>query len=247
MAPKWKIALILSILGNLSIVYVAYKALDYRSHVNYFLEKYKYVVEEFSGRKTYAEDNRRLMKKENSGKRVVFIGSQITQGWDLDRYFPDFEAVNRGVSGQRLAGYLLRFRPDVIELAPRAVVVELSSYNFRPENTLEELMDYLLCIVDLARQNKIEPFLTTIIPVRSDFDADIEEPYMVQDSLNLFNQWLKSVSQENGIELLDFSAQLADSAGFLVPEYSEGQITLSPLGYEKISSLARNRLSEFIK
>ncbi len=35
-------------------VYVTFKALDYRRHVNYFLDKYTNVVSEFSGRAKYA-------------------------------------------------------------------------------------------------------------------------------------------------------------------------------------------------
>jgi lysophospholipase L1-like esterase len=231
----WKIILILSLIGNLFIVYVAYKALDYRRHTNYFLDKYTNVVDDFSGRKTYQADNDRLKKLPVPPNRIVFIGSQITRGWDLRMHFPEFEAVNRGISGQRLAGYLLRFRSDVVDLRPKAVVIEFSSYNFRPENGINELEDFIMTLSDIARANGIVPILTTVVPVGPDFESEIEEPYNVQDSLNVYNRWLRPYCHDNNIPLVDFAEILGDSMGYLSKQNAAGQILLSPAGYEKIS------------
>ncbi len=235
MTKKWHIILILSIIGNLFILYVAYKALDYRSHVNYFLNKYTYVVEEFASRNHYADENRRLSSQANSGKRVIFLGAQIMDNWEIEKYFSNYEAINRGISGQRLAGYLLRFRPDVVELGPKAVIIEFSSFNFRPENSVKELEDYFISLVDIARQNDMEPILTTVVPVRKDFDSDLEVPYNVQDSLKNFNQWLVGYCRTNKIKYVDFAKALSDNEGYLDKTFSTGQITLSQAGYDKIS------------
>jgi len=247
MTRKWKIIFVLSIIGNLCIVYVAFKALDYRRHVNYFLDKYTNVVEEFSGRKNYAVDNQIVISKKNLGNRVVFMGSQITHGWRLEEYFPEYEAINRGITGQRMAGFLLRFRPDVVELKPKAVVIEFSSFNFRPENSIRELEDYSACMVDMARENGIEPLLTTVVPVREDFESEIEVPYNVQDSLQVYNRWLVDYCRTNGIKLIDFAGALADEKGYLKKEYATGQITLNTAGYAKISEAANQALKEIIK
>ena len=247
MTKKWKIVLILSIIGNLFIVYVAFKALDYRRHVNYFLDKYTNVVEEFAGRKNFAMENQILVSGKNMGNRVVFLGSQITHGWNLSKYFSEYEAINRGISGQRAAGFLLRFRPDIVELNPKAAVIEFSSYNFRPENTMKELEDYIACMVDIARQNGIEPLLTTIVPVREDFKSEIEVPYNVQDSLQVFNRWLFNYCHESGVRLMDFASVLANDKGYLREEFSTGQITLSPAGYDKISAAVSAALKEIAK
>ena len=56
---------------------------------------------------------------------VVFMGNSITDNWiGAD---PDFFArngfVDRGISGQTTAEMLARFRRDVIDLNPKAVVI----------------------------------------------------------------------------------------------------------------------------
>jgi hypothetical protein len=166
---------------------------------------------------------------------VVFLGSQITKGWDLERYFPEYQAVNRGVSGQRLAGYPLRIIPDVVELRPRAVVVEFSSYNFRPQNSVKEIRDYITSIGDIARANKIEPIFTTVVPVKEDFYLDDIGDYSVPDSLEAYNRWLRWFCEDRGYEMVDFHELLADDEGNLREEVSAGQILLSDRGYEIIS------------
>ncbi|SYZ73053.1 putative GDSL-like Lipase/Acylhydrolase family protein [Candidatus Zixiibacteriota bacterium] len=243
MEKKWRNILIFSLIGNLFIIYVAYKALDYRRHVNYFLDKYTNVVDDFSSRRTFEAENRKVEGQPASPNRVVFIGSQITHGWELEKYFPEYETINRGIVGQRLAGFVLRFQSDVVDLKPAAVVVEFSSYNFRPENSQAELRDYIKSLADMAKANGIIPILTSVVPVGPDFASEIEVPYIVQDSLNLFNRWLSSYCTEKNIPLADFAGAVSDSSGYLAKEYSAGQILLNPAGYDRISRATREVLN----
>jgi len=214
MDKKIKVILIISLIGNLFIIYVGYKALGYRAHINYFLDKYTNVVSEFSGRHVYSKDNKRLSANQLVDNRIVFFGSQITYGWDLNKYFPGFETINRGISGQRISGFLLRFKSDVVDLKPRAVIIEFSSYNFRPESTVKEIEDYISSMADIARMHRIEPILTSVIPVGRDFNAELETPYSVLDSLGEFNRWLQGYCRGNNLKFVDFYTTVADSRGY---------------------------------
>ena len=71
--------------------------------------------------------------------------------WPLANYFPGDETINRGVTGQRLAGFLLRFRPDVAELKPQYVVIEVGSYNFRPNTDPRENFDYVVTLAEVSQ------------------------------------------------------------------------------------------------
>ncbi len=247
MKIKWKIILTVSLLGNLGVLYVGWKGLEYRAHINEFLEKYTYVVEEFSGRSRYRDANRELPADDSEGGRIVFIGSQITANWDLGRYFAGYQTVNRGISGQRVAGYLLRIAPDVVKLKPKAVVVEFSSYNFRPENSVEEIRDYMATFGDIAGANGIQPIFTTVVPVRSDFYVDEIGDYSVPDSLEVYNDWLRAYCLEREYPLVDFHSLLADSDGNLLEDVSAGQILLNDRGYEIISQAVREKLKDIAR
>ncbi|UCD17502.1 MAG: hypothetical protein JSV44_00925, partial [Candidatus Zixiibacteriota bacterium] len=236
MKKNWKIVLILSLLGNLAVLYVAAKALEYRSHINEFRDKYLAVVEEFSCRHVYASENAFLVSDNPVENRIIFLGTQVTQNWNLRQAFSGYEAINRGVFGQRVAGFLLRFKADVLDLKPQAVVIEISSYNLRPNNTIREIKDYVTSMTDLARYNEIKPILTTMIPVRADSAVIAgHESYHLPDSITVYNGWIRQYCAENGIDLIDFNRALADQNGFLPVALSRAAIDLNETGYRRIS------------
>lgn len=242
MNRKYKIILIVSLLCNLAIVYVAIKALEYRSHINHFLDKYTHVVDEFSERDEFKEQNVALVSDTIVENRIVFFGSQVIERWNLEKYFKGWETINRGVQGQRAAGFLLRFRPDVIDLKPEVVLIEISSYNFRPENSLNELQDYLVCMADLAVYHKIRPILTTIIPIRQD-SVNIGA-YNLTDSTKVFNEWLRKYCDSTGILLADFNRVLSSKEGYLPDSLSIGAIDPNEDSYKLMADEVHRALEK---
>lgn len=242
MNKKWKIILIVSIVGNLAMFYVATKALEYRAHINEYLEKYIYVVQEFSQRNRYAEDNSKYFSEIPVKNRIIFFGTQLTENWPVQKYFPEYEAINRGVTGQRIAGFLLRFRPDVIELKPSAVVIEAASFDFRSQNSVKEIEDYFACLCELARAHNIVPLPTTVIPPCRDVEIPELGDYSLTDSLALFNNWLKEYCRANNFECLDFNVMVADDNEYLSPDLSTGGIGLNEKGYALISEMVTKTL-----
>src|SRR5207245_913777 len=73
----------------------------------------------------YHDENAKLPPAPADEKRVVFMGDSITDGWGrkYGKFFPGKPYVNREIGGQTTPQMLLRFRPGVIPLAPKAVVI----------------------------------------------------------------------------------------------------------------------------
>jgi len=241
LSKKLKIILIASLIGNLAIVYVAIKALEYRAHINEFKDKYDHVVSEFSQRDTYRSDNESLVSDQIIKNRIVFFGTQTVQTWPLEKYFTNYETINRGIFGQRVSGMLLRIYPDLIDLHPEYGLIEISSYNFRPENSVDEIIDYSRSMLALALHNNIKPIACTIIPPCRD-SVDLGD-YNLTDSISRYNNWLKEYCDTDAILLGDLNQALSDSAGFLKISYSSGPIDLNSSGYSIISALVDSIIS----
>jgi len=231
----WKTILFVSILCNLTIVYVAIKALEYRAHINEFLDKYTYVVNEFSRRDRYHDENRPLRADTTVPGRIVLFGSQVIENWPQDKLPAGFEFINRGVSAQRASGFLLRFQPDVIELAPEAVVIEISSYNLRPESSVKEICDYTAGVAELALFHGIRPIPATMIPPCK--DSVVPSEYQIMDSIALYNNWLKEYCAARSIAFIDLNKAFSDSDGFMVRKYAAAAIDPNDAGYAGISEL----------
>lgn len=239
----WRFILILSLLGNLGVFYVAMKALEYRNHINFFLDKYTTVVKEFSQRSVYADQNAKLVSDTTIPNRIVFLGTQVIERWKVDSLFaPEYHAINRGVFGQRAAGLLLRFKPDVIDVKPVVVFIEISSYNFRSEVSVQEIKDYLESLATLAKANNITPVLTTTIPFR---DKQYElEGYQLGDSVQVYNAWIREYAKAHSFPIVDCNALLQDSRGFLREDLSFDDIDPNEAGYQLLTQATQKALAE---
>src|SRR4029077_2938888 len=119
----------------------------------------------------YAEANAALATPAKFELRVVFMGDSITDAWVSPEYggfFPGKPYVDRGISGQTTPQMLIRFRPDVLALQPRVVVI-LAGTNDIAGNTgpmtLEEIAGNLASMSQLARVNNIRVVLASVLPV----------------------------------------------------------------------------------
>jgi hypothetical protein len=115
----------------------------------------------------YRAANAQLAPPAAGESRVVFFGDSITEAWPLHRDFPGKPYVNRGISGQTTSQLLLRFREDVIDLGPRAVVV-LAGTNDIAGNTgpisLEEIEENFEAMAELARAHGVRVVFSSILP-----------------------------------------------------------------------------------
>lgn len=189
----------------------------------------------------YTNENAQFLAEIAQGKsdplRVVFMGASITNRWDLERDFPEVHMVNRGVGGQLAPAMLSRFKRDVIDLKPKAVVIKFCSINIRPHMPLSVLKDGMTMMSRLAQANDIVPIVSTIIPAGKP-EAHIGD-FSVVDTLAEFNDWVRRYAAENSFPLIDFAAAIQDEHGFLPREYSVDPVHVNEKGYEKLAEAAR--------
>src|SRR5690349_8826835 len=129
----------------------------------------------------YRDDNTKVTAPAKNEQRVVFMGDSITDGWDapnMGGFFPGKPYVNRGISGQTTPQMLIRFRPDVIDLKPRVVVI-LAGTNDIAGNTgpttLEAIEDNFRSMAELATANGIRVVFASVLPV-SDYELRDGKP-----------------------------------------------------------------------
>jgi len=126
------------------------------------------LMDDFGELARYRDANAALRPPAPGENRVVFFGDSITDRWKLDEYFPGKPYINRGISGQTTPQMLIRFRPDVIDLHPKVVVI-LSGTNDIAGNTgpmrLEEIEGNYASIAELARAHDIKVIYCSVLPV----------------------------------------------------------------------------------
>ena len=128
-------------------------------------------LDDWANLSKYAESNKELIDDLDEN-RVVFMGNSITEGWS--NFNPDFfinnPFVNRGISGQTTPQMLIRFKPDVVNLKPTAVVI-LAGINDIAGNTgpmkIENIAENIFSMSEIALANNIEVFICSVLPAKA--------------------------------------------------------------------------------
>jgi lysophospholipase L1-like esterase len=195
----------------------------------------------------YAADNAKLAAPAAGENRVVFMGDSITDFWGRHngKFFPGKPYVNRGISGQTTPQMLIRFRPDVIALQPKVVVILAGtndiSGNTGP-STLEMIEDNLASMSDLAKANQIRVVLSSVMPV-CDYIRD-QTSRRPPEKIIALNQWIKSYAAKHGYVYLDYYTAMLDDKGALKKELTFDGLHPNDAGYELIGPLAEKAIAE---
>jgi lysophospholipase L1-like esterase len=204
----------------------------------------------------YREANRSLARPAAGEARVVFMGDSITDAWQQPRFgrlFLDRPWVDRGISGQTTPQMLVRFRPDVIDLAPKAVVI-LAGTNDIAGNTgpiSDELIEGTLASMsDLARAHGLKVILASITPVSAYHYKGPAPPQTTvrpMARIKAINEWIQKYAREHGHVYLDYFSAMVDQSGLLRADLSEDDLHPNAKGYEIMAPLAEAAIAKALK
>jgi lysophospholipase L1-like esterase len=194
----------------------------------------------------YKEDNLKLGLPKADENRVVFMGNSITQGWgevDSD-FFVGKPYINRGISGQTTPQMLVRFRPDVVNLKPKVVVILAGTNDIAGNtgpSTLEMIEDNIASMVEIAKVNDIKVVLCSVLPA---FDYPWKPGLEPAQKIVDLNKWIMDYADKNEIIYIDFFTPMADERNWLKKEYSEDGVHPNLAGYKLMEPILEKAIEE---
>jgi lysophospholipase L1-like esterase len=202
----------------------------------------------------YADADAKLAAPAKGEQRVVFMGDSITDVWSNPQFggfFPGKPYVNRGISGQTTPQMLVRFRPDVIDLRPRVVVI-LAGTNDIAGNTgpmtLEQTEANLASMAELAHAHGIRVVLASVMPVNDMTKADgsklVQTINRPPEKILKLNEWIKAYAAEHGDVYLDYFSAMVDDKGFLKSDLTNDGLHPQAKGYAVMAPLAEKAIEQ---
>lgn len=198
-------------------------------------------------------------KKISQQNTVVVIGASYAKGWKMSP-LAGMQVINKGVGGEQTHEMLARFEKDVIEAAPRAVIIWghindiFRSTPEALENKLIRSRENISNMIEKAKHKGITPILVTEItlPAGNSWSDRIggwigalrgKQSY--QDQVNShvieMNQWTRAQAKAKQLTLLDFEKVLADKSGRRKPEFAtEDGTHLNTQAYEALTDYVQH-------
>lgn len=198
----------------------------------------------------YAEANAALPAPAKGEKRVVFIGNSITDGWP--NAHPDFfksnNYVGRGISGQTSPQLLSRFRQDVINLKPVAVLINIGTndvaQNTGPYNE-EFTLGNIMSMAELADANGIKVILSSVTPAGEyPWRKEIKD---VPQKIMSLNAKIKAYAKEKGFSYIDYFSVMCDENNALKSNLGSDGVHPNEEGYKIMEATAKKVIDRVIK
>lgn len=181
--------------------------------------------------------------------KAVFMGNSITDGWpsaDPD-FFTKNGYVGRGIGGQVSAQMLMRFRQDVINLQPQAVVI-LAGTNDLAHNdyavTPEQTFDNVVSMVQLAQANGIKVILCSTLPA---YQFGWRPELKPAEDIKAFNKKVKAYADAHDILYVDYHSAMKDERDGLPEKYSKDGVHPTLEGYKVMEKLVQEALQKVVK
>jgi lysophospholipase L1-like esterase len=202
------------------------------------------------GLHVYAKANKELPPPAKGEKRVVFIGNSITEYWvkEHPQFFTENNYVGRGIGGQTSPQMLSRFRQDVINLKPVAVVINAGT-NDIAENTGTYDTDFTLenikSMAELAQAHGMMVILSSVLPASGfPWRKEIKDAPL---KIAALNAGIKEYAASNGFAYIDYYSTMRDESRAMMKTYSNEGVHPNIEGYKVMEELSKKVIDQVLQ
>ncbi|PWS26706.1 acylhydrolase [Pedobacter yonginense] len=198
----------------------------------------------------YKKENEELGKPKKGEKRVVFLGSSIIEFWKQKDpgFFANRPYIDRGISGQISPQLLIRFRQDVINLKPKAVIILAGSNDIAGNTghvTNESILDCIKSMSELARKHRIKVILCKYLPVYEyPWNKGITD---AAGKIIALNQAIVEYAKKEHLTVVDYFSPLVDDRNGQRAELTTDGVHPNLAGYKLMETVTEVAIKKALK
>lgn len=158
-------------------------------------------------------ENRNYFWTEREKKQgsIVFAGDSLTASWStLSQDFPGARIANRGIGGDVSRGLLFRFKEDVLDLDPKAIVILIGINDLTARQPASATLANLRSMLEMEQRLRPGvPVVLCTVPPSANPKAPVDEQQRRE-----LNQGLRQLAKETrNASLVDLYAATVTSDG----------------------------------
>ena len=167
---------------------------------------------------------------------VAFLGDSLTDGYDLEKYFPQYLVLNRGIGGDTTFGLEKRLKVSVYDLKPKVAVMLIGANNF--DTMFDNYENILKGFKENLPNTKI--VLLSLTSMSQEWGKNNQKA-----AYN--NVKIKLLSEKYGYEFVDLYSPLLNlETGEIYAEYTTDGGHLTSAGYEVLTNTITPALEQLL-
>ena len=200
------------------------------------LEELVLAAEEYYANKlvVYAEKNEEYADYEVD---IAFIGDSLTDGYDIEKYYPEYKVENRGIAGDTTHGLLARLDVSVYQLKPRVIVMLIGANNF--DTMFDDYEDLIIGIQENLPDTKL--IICSLTSMGREWGKNNHKA-----AFN--NVKIKAYAEKYGCPFVDLYTPLLNfETNSIYESYNTDGGHLTPEGYEVLTKQIKPVVDEILK
>ena len=167
---------------------------------------------------------------------VAFLGDSLTDGYDLEKYYPQYLVLNRGIGGETTFGLEERLKVSVYDLKPKVAVMLIGANNF--DTMFDNYENILKGFKENLPNTKI--VLLSLTSMSQEWGKNNQKA-----AYN--NVKIKLLSEKYGFEFVDLYSPLLNlETGEIYAQYTTDGGHLTPAGYEVLTNTITPTLEKLL-
>ena len=167
---------------------------------------------------------------------IVFLGDSLTEGYDVQKFYPDYNVLNRGIGGDTTFGVEKRLKESVYDVNPKLTAMLIGA------NNLNTMMDNYENILKSFKENASE-MKVILLSLTSMTDNWARNNKKAVKS----NEKIKGYADEYGYTFVDLYNPLLDkNTNELKKEYTTDGGHLTEEGYTVVTSVITPVVQELL-
>ena len=162
----------------------------------------------------------------------VFLGDSITNGYNLDEYYPEYPTVKSGVNGYKTQDILNNMNKMVYIYNPSKVFLLIGINDIHSGKSKEYIINNIEKIIDNIKENRknAKIYVESIYPVNSNMRSNSKNDFTIE-----VNKAIKKLCKEKNIVYINIHDLLTDNNGDLKKKYTTDGLHLSEDGYKVVT------------
>ena len=182
---------------------------------------------------TYIDENE---KYDDYEVDVAFLGDSLTDGYDLEKYYPQYLVLNRGIGGETTFGLEKRLKVSVYDLKPKVAVMLIGANNF--DTMFDNYENILKGFKENLPNTKI--VLLSLTSMGQEWGKNNQK-------VAYNNVKIKLLSEKYGYEFVDLYSPLLNlETGEIYTEYTTDGGHLTSAGYEVLTNTITPTLEQLL-